>query len=142
MAVALSVALFVADDIPRNMLGAYGAAHGLSPHLDALARDGLTFERAYANAPLCTPSRFALLTGRYASNATSVAAHRPWNMVGFNTFLTGAEETVAHRLRRLGYSTCFCGKVSEHGHGASYSSANGAKESRDCCHRSTAADAC
>ena len=111
-----NVALFIADDIPRNMLGAYGATHGLSPHLDKLARDGITFERAYANTPLCTPSRFALLTGRYASSATSIPAHRPWSMVGFNTFLTGAEETVAHRLRRLGYATCFCGKVSKHQH--------------------------
>ena len=105
-----NIVLIVADDIPRNMLGAYGAGGGLSPNLDALARDGLTFSRAYTTAPLCTPSRFSLLTGRYASNASSITAHRPWNLVGFNAFLTGAEPTVAHRLRRSGYSTCFVGK--------------------------------
>ena len=105
-----NIVLLVADDIPRNMLGTYGADHGLSPHLDALARDGLTFERAYTTAPLCTPSRFSLLTGRYASNASSITAHRPWNLVGFNTFLTGPEPTIAHRLQRAGYATCFVGK--------------------------------
>jgi arylsulfatase A-like enzyme len=105
-----NIVLFVADDIPRNMLGAYGARSDLSPNLDALAREGVVFERAFTTAPLCTPSRFALLTGRYASNASSIVSHRPWNMVGFNTFLTGAEPTLAARLRRAGYATGFCGK--------------------------------
>ena len=105
-----NLALIIADDIPRNMLGAYGADHGLAPNLDSLAKEGLTFERAYTTAPLCTPSRFSLLTGRYASNASSITAHRPWNLVAFNTFLTGSEPTIAHRLKRSGYSTCFVGK--------------------------------
>ena len=107
-----NIVLLVADDIPRNMLGAYGAEGGLSPNIDRrLAGAGLTFERAYTTAPLCTPSRFTLLTGRYAANASSIPSHRPWNMVGFNTFLTGDEPTIAHRLQRAGYSTCFVGKV-------------------------------
>jgi len=105
-----NIVLLVADDIPRNMLGAYGAAHNLAPNLDVLARDGLTFDRAYTTAPLCTPSRFSLLTGRYASNASSIPSHRPWNLVGFNTFLTGAEPTIAHHLSHAGYATAFCGK--------------------------------
>ena len=41
-----NIVLFVADDIPRNMLGAYGARSDLSPNLDALAREGVVFERA------------------------------------------------------------------------------------------------
>ena len=106
-----NIALIVADDIPRNMLGAYGAAHGLTPHLDGLAREGIAYESAYAAAPLCTPSRFSLLTGRYASNASSIASHRPWNLVGFNMFLTGAEPTVAHLLRSAGYRTALVGSA-------------------------------
>ena len=105
-----NIVLVVADDIPRNMMPAYGAQHSLSPHIESLARDGVAFDRAYTTAPLCTPSRFGLLTGRFASNASSITAHRPWNAVGFNTFLTGVEPTIAHALRKRGYATGFAGK--------------------------------
>lgn len=107
-----NVLLIVADDVPRNMLDTYGAAHGLSPAIDSLARGagGAAFLHAYTPSPLCTPARFSLLTGRYASNASSIGSHRPWNLVGFNTFLTGAVPTLAHRLRAAGYATIFAGK--------------------------------
>ena len=64
-----NILLVVADDLPRNILGAYGSSHGLTPQLDGLAQRGLTFANAYSVAPLCTPSRYALLTGTYASRA-------------------------------------------------------------------------
>ena len=105
-----NIVLVVADDIPRNMMPTYGAQHSLSPHIESLARDGVAFDRAYTTAPLCTPSRFGLLTGRFASNASSITAHRPWNAVGFNTFLTGVEPTIAHALGKRGYATGFAGK--------------------------------
>ncbi|KAL1515089.1 hypothetical protein AB1Y20_004153 [Prymnesium parvum] len=104
------VVLIVADDIPRNMLSTFGAQHNLSSHVDSLGAHGAAFTSAYTTAPLCTPSRFSLLTGRYAANASSITAHRPWNMVGFNAFLTAREPTVAHRLRAAGYATGFVGK--------------------------------
>lgn len=104
------IVLIVADDIPRNMLSTFGAEHNSSQHIDSLASHGAAFTAAFTTAPLCTPSRFSLLTGRYASNATSITAHRPWNMVGFNTFLTGHEPTIATRLREGGYLTGFFGK--------------------------------
>ena len=104
-----NVVLVVADDVPRNMLSTYGAQNSLSPHIESLAREGVAFDRAYTAAPLCTPSRFGLLTGRFASNASSITVHRPWNLVGFNTFLNGVE-TIAHALRRHGYLTAFSGK--------------------------------
>ena len=103
--------LFIAlDDVPRNTLTAFGASHGLSPHLDSLANDGIVFTNAFTTAPLCTPARYAMLTGRYAANASSITSHRPWNIVGFNTFLTNREPTVAHALKAAGYFTCFVGK--------------------------------
>ena len=106
-----NIVLAVSDDIPRNAHGAYGAAHGLSPNIDSLARDGVTFTRAYTTTPLCTPARFSLLTGRFAANASSIVAHRPWNYVGFNTFLTRAEPTVAEVLAaRRNYTCGFVGK--------------------------------
>ena len=55
---------------------------------------------------LCTPARFSLLTGRFAANASSIVAHRPWNYVGFNTFLTRAEPTVAEVLAARRNYTC------------------------------------
>ena len=110
MAAPPNIVLLVADDIPRNMMPTYGAQHSLSPHIESLARNGVAFDRAYTTAPLCTPSRFGLLTGRFASNASSITAHRPWNAVGFNTFLTGVEPTIAHALHKRGYATGFAGK--------------------------------
>ncbi|MCP3916645.1 MAG: sulfatase-like hydrolase/transferase [bacterium] len=55
--------LFVAIDDLRPELGAFHAAHIVSPSLDALANEGLRFERAYCQQPLCNPSRTSVLTG-------------------------------------------------------------------------------
>ncbi len=72
------------------------------PHLDALARDGVVFDSAYCNSPLCAPSRFALVSGQLPSriggfdNAADFAADVP---------------TYAHYLRALGYRTALSGKM-------------------------------
>ena len=107
------ILLLLLDDVPRQQLGAYGASHGLSPHLDRLSAEGATFDAAFTTSPLCTPARYSLLTGRYAANASSIASQRPWRLVGFNTFLTGRERTVAHELSARGWSTCFCGEYQD-----------------------------
>ena len=52
-----SVLLISADDLPRNILGVYGAQHGLTPNLDQLGKESLTFDRAYVQVALCGPSR-------------------------------------------------------------------------------------
>ncbi|MCM5663386.1 sulfatase-like hydrolase/transferase [Galbibacter mesophilus] len=49
-------------------LGAYGDDFAITPNLDALAKEGIVFNRAYATAPICSPSRSALITGRYATS--------------------------------------------------------------------------
>ena len=111
-----NVLLIVADDLPRNILGAYGASHGLTPTMDRLARFGLTFENAYTTAPLCTPSRYGILTGMYAS--TSEGYERPASdatntirAIKFNVALRDqANATMAGRLRKQGYMTGFIGK--------------------------------
>jgi arylsulfatase A-like enzyme len=56
--------LFVAVDDLRPDFGAYGNRQAISPNLDRLARSGLTFERAYCQQAVCSPSRTSLLTGR------------------------------------------------------------------------------
>jgi arylsulfatase A-like enzyme len=60
-------------------LGAYGHADIASPRLDALAAEGILFTRAHATAPLCSPSRGSLFTGRYPhSNGLVGLAHHGW----------------------------------------------------------------
>ncbi|KAL1521526.1 hypothetical protein AB1Y20_021185 [Prymnesium parvum] len=113
-----NVLLLLADDLPRNIMGAYGSQAGVTPLLDRLASGGVLFTRAYTTSPLCTPSRFALLTGRYASTAVrvkptgpspSAATVRP---VAFQTYLAKKDNvtTLAHVLRKAGYLTGFLGK--------------------------------
>lgn len=60
-------------------LGVYGHPDVSSPRLDALAREGILFTRAHATAPLCSPSRGSLFTGRYPqSNGLVGLAHHGW----------------------------------------------------------------
>lgn len=59
---------FIPDD-PSPYLGAYGDRAARTPTIDQLAQDGITFETAYCPAPVCAPSRFALLTGVYPEAA-------------------------------------------------------------------------
>jgi arylsulfatase A-like enzyme len=60
-------------------LGAYGHADVSSPRLDRLAGEGILFSRAHATAPLCSPSRGSLFTGRYPqSNGLVGLAHHGW----------------------------------------------------------------
>ena len=56
--------LFLAADDLRTDLGCYGSVEAKTPHLDALARRSVLFERAYAQQAVCNPSRASILTGR------------------------------------------------------------------------------
>jgi arylsulfatase A-like enzyme len=57
--------VFLVDDLGWRDVGYAGSAFYLTPHIDALAESGVRFERAYANAPNCAPSRACLMTGRW-----------------------------------------------------------------------------
>jgi arylsulfatase A-like enzyme len=58
------VLLVLSDDHSAAHVGAYGNTDIKTPNLDAFAKDGMRFERAYVAAPQCVPSRAALMTGR------------------------------------------------------------------------------
>src|SRR5262245_58665525 len=60
-----NVVLIVADDLGWADLGCYGSRFHRTPHLDRLAREGMRFTQAYAACPVCSPTRAALLTGKY-----------------------------------------------------------------------------
>ena len=116
---APNVLLIVADDLPRNILGTYGAQHGLLPQLDGLAENGVSFSSAYTVAPLCTPSRYALLTGTYASRGARERMEdgktNPARQVDFQVFLSHHSRapptpTIARLLRGQGYATGLVGK--------------------------------
>ncbi|CAN5902351.1 hypothetical protein BH23PLA1_BH23PLA1_30440 [soil metagenome] len=60
-----NLVLILADDLGHGDLGCYGATDARTPALDRLAEQGVRFTQHYANGPECTPTRTALLTGRY-----------------------------------------------------------------------------
>ena len=88
-------------------LGAYGYPDVSSPHLDRLAADGILFTRAHAAAPLCSPSRGALFTGRYPhSNGLVGLAHHGWE------YRTGVQ-TLPSMLSEHGWYTALFGMQHE-----------------------------
>jgi len=112
--------LFIhADDLGWSDLGCYGARYQATPAIDALAREGLRFTQAYAGAPICTPSRAALITGRHAARlhltgqpgykAEDTSA-RKFAHPDFRTTLPTGTPTVARTLAAAGYRTVLLGK--------------------------------
>src|SRR5437867_13374630 len=60
-----NVVLINADDLGVNDLRCYGRKDHDTPHLDALAKQGMRFTTAYVASPICSPSRAALMTGKH-----------------------------------------------------------------------------
>ena len=71
-----NVLLLYTDQQRRDSIGCYGSPFAATPHLDALAASGRRFDRCYVQSPVCVPSRFAFLTGRYCSS-TGVGGNGP-----------------------------------------------------------------
>jgi arylsulfatase A-like enzyme len=88
-------------------LGAYGHTDVESPRLDRLAAEGIVFTRAHATAPLCSPSRGSLFTGRYPqSNGLVGLAHHGWE------YRSGVR-TLPHILAESGWHTALFGMQHE-----------------------------
>ena len=106
----------VADDLGYADLGCYGgrtAEFGaVSPHIDALAAAGLRFTEGYSNAPVCSPTRFALMTGRYQYRLRG-ALDEPMSSRTRDSAVLGlppAHPTLPSLLRAAGYRTALVGK--------------------------------
>ncbi|WP_406689894.1 sulfatase-like hydrolase/transferase [Saccharopolyspora sp. ID03-671] len=100
-----NIVLIVLDDLGYGDLGWYGSPIA-TPRIDEIGRRGTTFRQAYAGAPICTPSRAALLTGRYAQRVGLPVVLWPEEERGLPEF----ERTVAEVLRSAGYRTGVFGK--------------------------------
>lgn len=102
-----NVIFIMTDDQGYGDLGCMGSADLKTPNIDALARDGVRFTSMYSASPVCSPSRAALLTGRYPGNAgvrAILAGHRR------ASGLTPQVPTIAAALKKLGYATGLSGK--------------------------------
>jgi arylsulfatase A len=93
-----NILLIMADDLGYECLGCNGSASYATPNLDKLAAGGMRFEHCYC-APLCSPTRVLLMTGRYGFRN-----YKGWGV------LDPKERTFAHVLRDAGYATCVSGK--------------------------------
>jgi arylsulfatase A-like enzyme len=96
-----NIILVMADDMGWGQTSYNGHPILKTPNLDAMAASGLRFDRFYAGAPVCSPTRASVLTGR-ANDRTGVPAH------GYALRLQ--EKTIAQALRSAGYATAHFGK--------------------------------
>jgi arylsulfatase A-like enzyme len=110
--VATNFVFILADDLGYADLGCYGGRAPVSPNLDRLAARGLRFTQGYSNSPVCSPTRFALMTGRYQYRLRG-AAEEPMSgrarghpEIG----LPPAHPTLPSILRDAGYRTALIGK--------------------------------
>jgi arylsulfatase A-like enzyme len=103
-----NVVLILSDDQGYGDIGCYGTeADPRTPQLDALAASGVRFTNFYANAPMCSPTRAALLTGRYPYRCgVPFVLGSEADVVG----LKGDEVTLAETLTEAGYRTGLIGK--------------------------------
>jgi arylsulfatase A-like enzyme len=113
-----NVILIVIDDLGWADLGCYGSTFHKTPQLDKLAKEGLRFTEAYSACPVCSPTRAAIMTGKYPArlNLTDWLPGRgdlPAQQLArpkINQQLPMAEKTVAEYLRAAGYRTASIGK--------------------------------
>ncbi|MEL7298564.1 MAG: sulfatase-like hydrolase/transferase [Pseudomonadota bacterium] len=101
-----NILIIYVDDLGYGDLASFGHPVIKTPHLDALAADGMTLTNYYAPSPLCSPSRAALLTGRHPYR-TGIQS---WIPHGSGVFLRDHEITLAEVLKAEGYATALVGK--------------------------------
>lgn len=101
-----NLVVILCDDLGYGDLGCYGHPSIQTPHLDRLADQGIRLTACYSAAPVCSPSRVGMLTGRTPSRVGIY----DWIPAGHVMHLPRSEITIATLLRRAGYATCHVGK--------------------------------
>jgi arylsulfatase A-like enzyme len=102
-----NVVLILSDDMGWADLGCYGSKDIKTPHLDKLASQGTRLTSFYANAPVCTPTRAALMTGRWQQRVGLEWAIYPGQK---KPGLPTSETSLARMLKDAGYRTGMFGK--------------------------------
>jgi arylsulfatase A-like enzyme len=115
-----NIVFLLADDLGYGDLGCYGGS-AATPRVDRLAREGVRFTDYYANGPECSPTRTALLTGRYQQRVGGLECAIGTGNVGryddairlcaqHDLGLPVSEVSLARRLKDVGYATAIVGK--------------------------------
>jgi arylsulfatase A-like enzyme len=100
-----NILVIVADDLGYGELSCQGNPQIPTPHIDSLAKNGVRFTSGYVSAPVCGPSRAALLTGRYNQRYGF-----EFNLGSAGGGLSLKEKTMADRMKAAGYATGMFGK--------------------------------
>ncbi|MDF1751377.1 MAG: sulfatase-like hydrolase/transferase [Verrucomicrobiales bacterium] len=111
-----NIVVILCDDLGYGDLGCYGHPHIKTPHLDKMAEEGIRYTACYSSAPVCSPSRVGLLTGRSPNRAgvydwipeAKEDAKRPDNR--HLVHLKKDAITIPKLLGEAGYETCLSGK--------------------------------
>ena len=110
----LNVVFILADDLGWGEVGCYGQKKIPTPHLDALAAQGMRFTQHYSGAPVCAPSRCVLMTGKHLGHAEvrgNLPAKRKLPQFDEGQYpLTESAVTIAQLFQKAGYATGAMGK--------------------------------
>ena len=112
-----NIVFFLVDDLGLGDVGCFGSKFHETPNIDQLCADGLKFNQAYSACTVCSPSRAAILLGKYPArtNLTDwIAGHRrrnaPLNIPDWNMRMRLSETTLPEALKKEGYKSQFVGK--------------------------------
>lgn len=109
-----NIIFFLVDDYDKPEISVYGG-NVLTPNLERLAKEGITFHNAHMTSTVCTPSRYTCLTGRYAGSSYSSVYLEECppgrqGLPAFNVALEDDNMNVGRVLAQNGYATGFVGK--------------------------------
>src|ERR1051325_3162112 len=105
-----NIIIILADDLGYGDLGCYGHPTIRTPNLDRMAAEGMRFTQFYCSAPVCTPSRAGLMTGRLAIRSGMCGDRRRVLFPDSTGGLPESEITIAQILKNKGYNTACVGK--------------------------------